>query len=417
VIVENLEHLRSVTIGVWARVGSRQEALEVQGVSHLVEHMLFKGTRKRSAKAIAEVVENVGGELNAFTSREYSCFYARVAWEKFDLAVDVLSDLMLHPTFPAKELEKERRVILEEIAMYEDQPDDLVHEDMTACLFDESLGHPIVGTRDVVKGISRKDLVAFFRQRYVPENLFITVVGKLPRGGVRRLAEAFPEKKRQKSGKAVSFPKASFRCLDRFRNRKIEQLHVCFASAGLSVKSKDRYALHLICNHLGGGMASQLFQEIREKRGLAYTVYSFVQSYEDTGLFGVYAATRPEKLQEVAELTLAGMNKISRRGFSAKRLEQLKDMVVGSMQLGLEKAGSRLSRMGVGYHYHRRFVPVDDVVREIRAIGVDDIRRVAGEVFRGGFDTITGVGPLEEETFLDAVKGFRAPPLDQQMQE
>lgn len=407
VIVENLEHLRSVTFGVWARVGSRHEAPEHHGVSHMVEHMLFKGTETRDARTIAEVIENVGGELNAFTSREYSCFYARVAWEKFDLALDVLSELVLRPTFPEEELEKERRVILEEIAMYEDQPDDLVHEDMTSCLFDDALGHPIVGSREVVKGIGRDELFRYYKERYVPENLFITVVGKLPRGGVRRLAEAFPATPEGK-GQATTFPEASYQREVRYRKRDIEQLHVCFASRGLSVPDPDRYALHLITNHLGGGMASQLFQEIREKRGLAYTVYAFVQSYADAGLFGVYAATRPEKLEEVAALTLVEMERIREKGITEERLEQLKDMVVGGMQLGLEKAGSRLSRMGIGYHYHRRFVPVDDVVKEIRKVSREDIQRVADQIFQVGFDTITGVGPQEEADFLAVADQIRA---------
>jgi predicted Zn-dependent peptidase len=379
-LVENLEHLRSVTIGVWARVGSRHESPEVQGVSHMVEHLLFKGTRRRGARAIAQVLENVGGELNAFTSREYSCFYARVAWEKLDLAVDVLSDLLQNPTFPKEELDRERRVILEEIAMYEDQPDDQVHEDMTSCMFDESLGHPIVGTRDVVAGVTRDTIRDYYRSRYVPENLFITVVGKLPRGGVRLLQEAFQKGGRRGRG-AVSHPPATFRAQSRVRTKDIEQLHMCMALAGLPITHADRYALHLLSNHLGGGMASQLFQEIREKRGLAYTVYSFVQSYADTGLFGVYAATRPSKLGEVADLTLAELDKVASRGVTARRLQQLQDMVCGSLQLGLEKAGARMSRMGVGYYYHRKVVPIDDVVRQVRMITPDDMRRVAATVF------------------------------------
>lgn len=410
-LVENLEHLRSVTIGVWARVGSRHEAKPVQGVSHMVEHLLFKGTRRRSARAIAEVLENVGGELNAFTSREYSCFYARVAWEKLDLAIDVLADLLQNPSFPEEELDRERRVILEEIAMYEDQPDDQVHEDMTACMFDEALGHPIVGTREVVEGVTRETIREYYRSRYVPENLFVTVVGKLPRGGVRRLQEAFAKPAPRGALAPLSHPPSQFRARDRVRPKEIEQLHVCMALAGLPMTHEDRYALHLLSNHLGGGMASQLFQEIREKRGLAYTVYSFVQSYADTGLFGVYAATRPDKLGEVADLTLAELEKVATRGVTARRLEQLQDMVCGSLQMGLEKAGARMSRMGVGYYYHHKVVPIDDVVAQVRRISVEDMRRVAATVFRGGFDTVTAVGPLKPEEFEREVAPRRAQDL------
>lgn len=410
-LVENLEHLRSVTIGVWARVGSRHEAPPVQGVSHMVEHLLFKGTRRRSARAIAEVLENVGGELNAFTSREYSCFYARVAWEKLDLAVDVLSDLLQNPSFPKDELDRERRVILEEISMYEDQPDDQVHEDMTACMFDEALGHPIVGTREVVSGVTRDTIRNYYRSLYVPENLFVTVVGKLPRGGVRLLQESFAKAAPRRAASGLSHPPATFRARDRVRTKDIEQLHVCMALAGLPITHADRYALHLLSNHLGGGMASQLFQEIREKRGLAYTVYSFVQSYADTGLFGVYAATRPDKLGEVADLTLAELEKVASRGVTARRLEQLQDMVCGSLQLGLEKAGARMSRMGVGYYYHRKIIPIDDVVRQVRTITPDDMRRVAATVFRGGFDTVTAVGPIDQDGFEREVAPRRADDL------
>lgn len=413
VLIENLDHLRSVTFGVWARVGSRHEDPAHYGATHLVEHMLFKGTRRRSARTIASLIENVGGELNAFTSREYSCFYARVAWDRFDLALDVLSDLVLQPAFPAAELEKERRVILEEIAMYEDQPDDRVHEDMAACLYDEALGHPIVGTREVVEGITNKALRDYYLSRYTAENLFVTVVGKIPRGGQKRLLDAFPMGRRA-VGKKVPPPvhaPASYRCLDRFRTKDIEQLHLCLATTGLSILDDDRYTLHLISNHLGGGMASRLFQEIREKRGLAYTVYSFVQSYADTGLFGIYAATRPDRLREVADLALAEMDRVATRGLTEARLEQLKEMVVGALQLGLEKAGARLSRLGVGYYYQRRVIPIDEVVNRVRAVTPDDVRRVARSLFRGGFDTITAIGPQSQDDFARAAEGLKAPPL------
>lgn len=410
VIVESLDHLRSVVLGVWARVGSRQETPELYGVSHMVEHMLFKGTRRRAASTIAGLIENVGGELNAFTSREYSCFYSRVSWDKFDLAVDVLADLVQNPTFPAKELEKERRVILEEIAMYEDQPDDQVHEDMTRCLFDDQMGHPIVGTREVVSGTPRDVLRGFYKDRYVPSNLFITVVGKLPRGGIRKIQDAFSVKRPDKG--AAAFPAATLQRQDHMRLKKIEQLHMCMALEGLPIQHPDRYVLHLISNHLGGGMASRLFQEIREKRGLAYSVYSFVQSYADTGLFGVYAATGPKHAAEVADLTLSEMQKIAARGLSEKRLQQLKDMVMGSLQLGLEKSGARMSRMGVGYHYYGRVVPIDEVVAAVKKVSVADIRRVARMIFRGGFDTMSAVGPLPVSEFEALAKARKAPPAD-----
>lgn len=409
ILVENIDHLRSVTLGVWARVGSRQESPEEFGVSHLVEHMLFKGTRRRSARRIAELIENVGGELNAFTSREYSCFYARVSWDKLPLAAEVLADLVQNPTFPEDELDKERRVILEEISMYEDQPDDQVHEDMTACLYDETMGHPIVGTREIVAGVARDSLLKYYRERYVPSNLFLTVVGRIPRGGLQVLAKAFGGRRTGRTPNRGVEATAAFRCLDRVRTKKIEQLHLCLAAAGLSIRHRDRYALHLLSNHLGGGMASRLFQEIREKRGLAYSVYSFVQSYDDTGLFGVYAATSPERFREVAEVTLAELELLAKRGITETRLAQLKDMVMGALQLGLEKAGARMSRMGVGYHYFGRIVPIDEVVASVKRVSRADILRVARLVFRGGFDTITAVGPVDEDRFRSVIEGLKAP--------
>jgi predicted Zn-dependent peptidase len=297
--------------------------------------------------------------------------------------------------------------------MYEDQPDEQVQEDLTACLYDQALGHPIAGTRETVATIGRERMLEFYRSRYTPETLFITMVGKLPRGAVRRLAEAFHVKPKGKTSHIVEYPPVLIN-RDKCRPKKIEQLHVCMANAGLSITHKDRYALHLLSNHLGTGMSSRLFQEIREKRGLAYSVYSFVQSYADIGMFGVYAATSPGKLAEVVDVTLAECDRLASRGLPESRLVQLKDMVMGGLQLGLEKAGARMSRMGIGYRYFGRVVPIDEVVAAVQAVSTDDLKRVARAVFRGGFDSVTAVGPIDESDFekIVAPRKNRTPFVD-----
>lgn len=411
ILAENLEHLRSVVLGVWVRVGSRHEGPLQEGLAHMVEHMVFKGTRRRSARRIAEVIENVGGELNAFTAREYSCFYVRVAWDKFDLACDVLSDLLQHPTFPEAEFERERQVVLEEIAMYEDQPDDLVHEDLVDCLFDRRLGHPITGSKENVRELSREVLVDWFRKLYHPENMFLTVVGKIPRGGIKNLQQAFDRVRRGPKVQADRLVEVGQRRgLDRVRTRAGEQLHLALGIECPSIRDPDRYALHILSNYLGGGMTSRLFQEVREKRGLAYSVYSFVQSYSDKGVFGIYAATRPDHWTEVLAVSFEEMLRLAERGIRPKELQVLKDRILGAMQLGLEKSGSRMSRLGVGYQYFRKVISYDRVVESVEAVTAEAVQRVARNLFEGGVDSFVAVGPIEEQHFLDGVRPLKRSP-------
>lgn len=393
VLFERMENLRSVTVAVWALIGSRHERPEEYGVAHVVEHMIFKGTRRRSARQIAESLEFIGGESNAFTSREYSCYYAKVANTDWNLAVDVLSDIVSNSTFDASELEKERKVILEEISMYEDNPEELSHEHLVAKIFDQRLGHPIIGTRAIISGMHREQVAKFYHDYYHPKNLFITVVGNLTEEEFEKGIRKFWPDGASAKGLAPVDGKTRFRRGETQIKKEIEQVHLCLGMPGLPVVHDDRFVLHLISNYLGGGMSSRLFQEVREKRGMAYSIYTFVQAYRDIGFFGIYCGTSPNRIDKVTAIVKSELERVADKGLSTKRLGQLKRQVRGSFLLGLEKTGFRMNRLGVSHIYFGRTYAVDEVLARIDAINNDDVLRVAGELFREDFHSIAVVGP------------------------
>jgi predicted Zn-dependent peptidase len=407
VLFERLEHLHSATIGVWALVGSRHESTPQHGISHLVEHMLFKGTNKRNAREIAESLEFVGGEINAFTSREYSCYWAKSSTEHFVTAVDVLADLVIHSQFDEEEFRKERKVILEEIKMYEDQPEELCMDMLARIVFDESLGHPIVGTTKIIKDIPRDDVFAYYKRMYGPEDMFITVVGNVTEKQVRREMEKFAWPKGTKHTRVKPFPAAAYRTgVEAAKKEEIEQAHLTVTWPGLPIAAPNRYLLHLINAHLGGGMSSVLFQEVREKRGLAYNVYTFLQSYRDIGLFGVYCGTSQKQVTEVLKVVRDEMHRVRDEGIPEARLHQMKEQLKGNLLLSLEKPSFRMTRLGVNHLYFGRMLPVDEVVATIDAITPEQVAALAKELFSQGYLAATGVGNF---TRKDIIAGIGQP--------
>ncbi len=396
VLFERMENLRSVTVAIWALIGSRHETPDRYGIAHVVEHMIFKGTKRRSSRQIAESLELIGGESNAFTSREYSCYYAKVANTDWNLAVDVLADIVSGSVFDAGELEKERKVILEEISMYEDNPEELSHEHLVGQIFDQRLGHPIIGTRKIVGGMSRDTVLDFYRDYYHPRNMFVTVVGNLTdeqlEKGVRKL---WPQGAAHK-GKTPLAGNTKFRKGKVEIRKDIEQLHLCLGLPGLPVVHEDRFVLHLMNNHLGGGMSSRLFQEVREKRGLAYSIYTFVQAYKDIGFFGVYCGTSGNRVDKVKQLVKSELDRLAEKGLSPRRLGQLKRQIRGNFLLGLEKTGFRMNRLGVSHLYFGRTFSVDEVLARIDAITNEDITRVSRKLFTGEFWSESIVGPSKK---------------------
>jgi predicted Zn-dependent peptidase len=410
VVTEALPAVRSAAFGIWAGVGSRDEEPAVAGATHYLEHLLFKGTRRRSALDISAAIDAVGGELNAFTSKEYTCYYARVLDADLPLAIDVISDMVTGSLIEPKEVDAERGVILEEIAMNEDDPSDCVHEAFTAALFgDTPLGRPVLGTVESISRITRDQIFGHYRARYRPENLVVAAAGNIRHDEVtEQVTRAFGE---LLTGTAVPAPPrlgdghgTPGRSGVRLVSRGIEQANLVLGCAGLARTDDRRFALGVLNAALGGGMSSRLFQEVREKRGLAYSVYSFTSQHADTGMWGVYAGCMPAKADEVLKICRSEVEKIISGGLTDAELERGKGQLRGSIVLGLEDPSSRMSRLGKSELVYPRLEPVEEILARVDLVTHDDVREVAQAVLAQP-KALAVVGPFGDTDSFTAVLG------------
>jgi predicted Zn-dependent peptidase len=402
VVTESLPSVRSAAFGIWVGVGSRDEDLPHAGATHYLEHLLFKGTGKRTALAISAAMDEVGGELNAFTGKEYTCYYARVLDADLPLAIDVLSDMVTSSLIEPRDVDAERGVILEEIAMNDDDPSDSVHEAFVAHLFgDTPLGRPILGTVDSINAITREQIAEHYHARYAPPSLVVAAAGNLEH-------EQVVEAVRQSfshvlgDGRASAAPRlggsaqaAQAGSGVRLISRSIEQANLILGCEGLSRTDERRFALGVLNAALGGGMSSRLFQEVREKRGLAYSVYSFSSQHADTGIWGVYVGCLPSKADEVLAICRDEVAKVISGGLADAELERGKGQLRGSIVLGLEDPSSRMSRLGKAELVYPRLEPVDEILASISAVTHDDVRRVAAEVLAQP-KVLAVVGPYDD---------------------
>jgi predicted Zn-dependent peptidase len=401
VLSEELPALGSVTVGIWVENGSRYEGPEQAGISHFLEHLFFKGTERRTAAQIAEEIDAVGGVLNAFTGKEYTCYYAKVLDEHLPLALDLLADVFTRSQFADEEIERERTVIVQEISQIEDTPDDYVH-DLFAQAFwpGHPLARPIAGTAASVSAFRRREFLDFFGQRYRPDRIIVAAAGNLRH---EALLDVVAEHLGPLSGTAglADGPAPVASRGVRVHEKDLEQVHLCFGSSGIAQLDEDRYAAHVLNSALGGGMSSRLFQEIRERQGKAYTVYSFLTSYRDTGYSGMYVGTSREWIREVTDAIRAETARIVREGLTPTELARVKTQMKGSMQLGLETSDSRMSRIAKNDMYYGRDVPVSEVAAGFDAVTNDAVVRVAGRLFGQGILHLTVLGDLKGEK-LDA---------------
>jgi predicted Zn-dependent peptidase len=412
VITESLPAVRSVAFGIWAGVGSRDEDLAHAGATHYLEHLLFKGTSRRTALDISAEMDAVGGELNAFTAKEYTCYYARVLDADLPLAIDVLADMVTSSLIEPKEVDAERGVILEEIAMNEDDPSDTVHEAFAAQLFGGSpMGRPILGSVDSINSITRQQISEHYAARYKPENLVVAAAGSLDHAEVVELTRAAfgPAL----SGAAAPLPprlpgpgaaEAAEGTGVRLVSRGIEQANLVLGCGGLSRTDDRRFALGVLNAALGGGMSSRLFQEVREKRGLAYSVYSFSSQHADSGIWGVYAGCLPAKADEVLSICRDEIAKVISGGLTDDELDRGKGQLRGSIVLGLEDPSSRMSRLGKAELVYPRLEPVDEILASIDAVTHDDVRDVAAAVLAQP-KALAVVGPFDDEQAFAASLG------------
>ena len=377
VVMERMEHVRSVSVGIWVNTGSVREAEDEGGASHFIEHMAFKGTARRTAEQIAAEMDAVGGSLNAFTSKECTCFYAKVLDEHLPLAIDVLSDITFHSTFPEDELEREKHVILEEILMTEDSPEDLTAERANALFFqNEPLARPILGTRESVLAFDRDRLLAYRKEHYTPRNVVVACAGHFDEEALMRLVEEkldLEASDRCASPLVQRYPGgARAECVQ----KDIEQVHLTLMLPGFARDVADQYPLAVLSNVIGGSMSSRLFQSIREQRGLAYSIYSYPIYYAATGTFALYAGTGENQAVEVVRLMREELEKLRSEGVTREEFERCKAQLKGSYVLGLEGSGSRMNTIGKVALLQNREYREEDTINSIECVTMEDIRRV-----------------------------------------
>jgi len=397
VLTESMPHLRSVSMGAWIGSGSRDEAPEANGISHFVEHMVFKGTTTRSAQQIAREVDTIGGNLDAFTGKEMVCFNIKVLDENVPPALDVLADLVLHPTFTPEEMAREQGVILEEIKMDEDNPDYLVNEVWTQNFWkDDALGRPILGTAKTVSSFTQQIVFDFYAGRFTPRNMVFSAAGNLEHDAfVAQVEKEFSSL--AVSGDVVAAKVPAPRATPHItlkRKKSLEQVQFCLGVPAPPVNDARRYGVYLLNTMLGGGMSSRLFQTIREDQGLAYAIYSEMSPFRDTGSLCVYAGTSVDKTQKVLQLTLNELRRLKEETVSDVELKRAKDQVKSNMVIGLESSGSRMANLARQQMYFGRFFGVDEIMEEIEAVTTTDVQELAQELFQPEAIALTLLGNL-----------------------
>ncbi|MCG7407442.1 insulinase family protein [Paenibacillus sp. ACRRX] len=400
VVLEKIPTCRSVSFGIWVKTGSRNENETTNGISHFIEHMLFKGTERFDAQAIAESFDAIGGNVNAFTSKEYTCYYAKVLDEHLPIAVDVLSDMFFRSNFDPSELDKEKNVILEEIAMYDDTPDDTVHDLVTRAAYgSHPLAYPILGTEERLQPMKAEHLRQYMKQHYSVANTVVAVAGNFDDSIIELLENHFGHYHNDHEEQQYDAP--AFHSDLLYHEKKTEQNHICLSLPGCSMTDPRLYAMIILNNVIGGGMSSRLFQEIREKRGLAYSVYSYHSSHADSGLFTVYAGTAPKQTTDVLNLTLEVLEGMTAKGLTSDELMKGKEQLKGSLILSLESTGSRMNRLGknelmVGRHY-----TLDEIIARIEAVTMDDVDHIIKQMVSKPF-AVSMVGANDQ-----AISAFR----------
>ena len=396
VITETVNHVQFMSMGFWVGVGSRYESEKQWGITHFIEHMLFKGTEKRTADQISGAVDAVGGQLNAFTSKENTCYYIKTLTEDFPLAVDVLSDMFLNSRFDNEEIAKEREVIIEEIKMYEDTPDDQVHDLMSANLWpDHPLGRAILGTEESIAVFDHDMLKDYMKQYYTGSNIVVSVVGNISHNQV---VEAI----REVLGGIPKGEVNQYRIADRAKPgincyyKEIAQSQICVAMPGVAKEDDRLFPLSILNTYLGGGMSSRLVKKIREEEGLAYSVYSYNGSYTDTGAFVISVGTRPENCQRVLDIILEELDDVRQNGITQDELDKSFSQLKGSLYMGLETVNSRMNKLGRSMLIYDRVITPEENVDDLSKVTLEDVKALAGDMFRKENLQITVLGPVNE---------------------
>lgn len=382
IVTERIDSVKSISVGIWVKTGSRNEKKELAGVTHFLEHMLFKGTEKRTAFEIAQSMESVGGYLNAFTSSEYTCYYARCVDEQLGRALDVLSDMVLNPSFPEEEVEKEKKVVIEEMKMYRDSPDDYLFEAFTTKMFqDHALGRPVLGFEDTVSAFTRQDLYDYMSDRYRPDNLLVAVAGNVDHDEVVQLVSSYFEDKPPLKTTHEAQPLDVFHPEKLALTKPIEQTHYILGRRGMHFDHENKYQLLLANTVLGGGMSSRLHQNVREKYGYCYSIQSFNQSYSDSGIWGVYVGTDKDYVDHVHELVVTELDKIRVELIPDKEFSEAKSQLKGKLLLSQENTSNRMMRLAKSELYFERFVTLDELEEHIDKVTAEEVLQFSNDFF------------------------------------
>jgi predicted Zn-dependent peptidase len=409
IVTEEVPSVRSAAVGIWVNVGSRDEAPATAGASHFLEHLLFKGTTSRTALEISSSIESVGGEMNAFTSKEYTCFYARVIDTDLPMAIDVVSDLITSSIVTALDVDAERKVVLEEIAMRDDDPSDLVHDLFSDTYYgDTPIGRPILGTIDSINGMSRNTVFNYYKKKYLPQDLVVAVAGNIKHKRVVAMVEAALSRDNFLDVLAAPVVRPNIPIKNSKQQsvglmyKKSEQAHMFYGIEGVARADDRRFSMGVLSAALGGGMSSRLFQEIREKRGLAYSVYAYAQQFAGSGVLGFYAGCNPSKAIEVVEIIRSVLSDVADNGMTHEEIERAKGAVRGSLVLSQEDTGSRMSRIGKNEIVYGQVMDFDDILKAISRVSAEDIREIASE-FLVKTPTLALVGPFKNESKFEKV--------------
>lgn len=409
IVTEEVPSVRSAAVGIWVNVGSRDEAPATAGASHFLEHLLFKGTTSRTALEISSSIESVGGEMNAFTSKEYTCFYARVIDTDLPMAINIISDLITSSIVTALDVDAERKVVLEEIAMRDDDPSDLVHDLFSDTYYgDTPIGRPILGTIDSINGMSRNTVFNYYKKKYLPQDLVVAVAGNIKHKRVVAMVEEALSRDNFLDVMAAPMLRPNTPVKNSKQQsvglmyKKSEQAHMFYGMEGVARADERRFAMGVLSAALGGGMSSRLFQEIREKRGLAYSVYAYAQQFAGSGVLGFYAGCNPAKAVEVVEIIRSVLTDVADNGMTHEEIERAKGAVRGSLVLSQEDSGSRMSRIGKNEIVYGQVMDFDDILKSISRVSAEDIRQIANE-FLVKTPTLALVGPFKNESKFEKV--------------
>ncbi len=384
IVLEEIPTVRSVAIGIWIATGSRNETIKNNGISHFLEHMFFKGTKTKSAREIAESFDSIGGQVNAFTSKEYTCYYAKVLDSHADYALNTLSDMFFNSTFVDEELNKEKNVVYEEIKMYEDTPDDIVHDLLSKAVYEEHpLGYPILGTEETLDRFNGESLRQYMHEMYTPEQVVVSVAGNVNESFLKEVEKIFGSYEGGKGPEAREKPDFHFNKLA--RKKDTEQAHLCLGFNGLQIGHEDVYSLIVLNNVLGGSMSSRLFQEVREQRGLAYSVFSYHSAFEDSGIVTIYGGTGAKQLDQLFDTVQSTLNTLKADGITEKELRNSKEQLKGNLMLSLESTNSRMSRNGKNELLLKRHRSLDEIVEEIDTVTIEKVNRLGNNIFTDDF--------------------------------